>query len=239
MSLFLECKKLKRTALLATLLSGGILSAAFPVLNLLVRADSFVHLPNKPLIILFNGNWMMMAMMNSFLVVLCVCILYHIEFANNAMQRMDTLPVQPGKLFINKFILLVFAFMVIFIIEGAAFYFCTWKWFSITDGFLAETVKLMAYSFLLSMPMMSIMLVVSSLCENMWVTLGAGVIGIFAAQILNNAKWFKYFPFLMPYQSPLGNNIAIDSTMCIIAAAETILFLAAGVIFTKVRRNAA
>jgi hypothetical protein len=181
MILALEYKKLKRTALLPALLLGGILSSSLPVINLLARADSFVNLPNKPLEILVSANWLMMAVLNSFLVVLAACILYSIEFSNNAIQRMDTLPIQPGSLFISKFILLTLAFIAVFIIEGTTLYFCAWKWFSITNGFFLELLKLMAYCLLLSLPMLSFMTAISSFCKNMWITLGIGVIGMFAA----------------------------------------------------------
>ncbi|MDF2632430.1 MAG: transporter permease, partial [Caproiciproducens sp.] len=145
MSFTLECNKLKRTALLPALFLGGFLSAAFPVINLFARKDSFINLPNPPLQILVNSNWMMMAMLNSFLMVLGACMIYHIEFADNAIQRMDSLPIRPSSLFLSKFVLLAVSFIVVLMIEGASFILCTWKWFAITDGFLIELAKFFAY----------------------------------------------------------------------------------------------
>lgn len=238
MNFVLECNKLRRTALLPALFFGGLLSAAFPVVNLLARADSFIHLPNPPLQILVNSNWLMISMLNSFLMILGACIIYHIEFADNAIQHMDSLPIRPSNLFLSKFILLAVAFAFVFILEGASLLLCAWKWFKIPDGFLMDLIKFIAYSYLLSLPVLSIMLAVSSFFKNMWTTVGVGVIGILASQILNNVDSLKYFPFLMPYQSSLGKGLDPNTILCIVAAAETILFLIVGILLSKVRRNA-
>ncbi len=234
----LECKKLKRTALLPALVLGGILAAALPVIDLLARADSIVNPSIPPLNNLMNSDWMLMAMLNSFLMVLGTCIIYHIEFADNAIQRMDTLPIRPWSIFLSKFILLAIAFVIVFLIEGISLYFCIWKWFSFESGMLRNLAQLMAYAFLLSLPVLSLMLAVSSFCKNMWITVGIGVIGLFAAMLLQYVQGMQYFPFLMPYQPPL-KGIKADSTLCIAAAAETVVFLVAGIILSKVRRNAA
>lgn len=239
MSFVLECKKLKRTAMLPALLFGGILSSAFPIVNLLVRADSFIHLSKAPLEILMDANWMLMAMLNSFLMILGACILYNIEFADNAIQLMDALPITPGKLFLNKFLLLAFSFVIVFAIEGTALYFCSWKWFSVTEGFVVKLLKVMAYSYLMSLPVLALMLSVASYCKNMWITLGIGVIGIFTVQMLSNVGTMKYFPFMMPYQPSIADTLGVDSTFCIVAAVETVVFLVLGIVLSKIRRNAA
>lgn len=239
MNALLECRKVKRTALLPALLLGGVLSAAFPVVLLLVREDAYIHLPGKPLDILFSAGWPTMTLINVFLIVLGACILYHVEFSGHAIQRMDTLPLRPGGLIVGKFVLLSLSCVVVFALEGAALYFCAARWFRVAGGFLPTLTKAMAYSFLLTLPVVSVMLLISSLCQNMWVTLGIGVIGVFAAEILVNFKDLRYFPFQMPYQVTAGGHVSPDATLSLVAAGETLLFLTAGIVLTKVRRNAA
>lgn len=237
MTFLVEFQKLKRSALLPALLLGGILSGAIPIINLLVRSDAFVQLPGDPLEILLNANWMMMALLNSLLMVLGSCILYHIEFVDHAIQRMDSLPIRPSHLFLNKFILLVLIFFIVFGIEGAALYFCVWKEFSVSDGFLVEVIKQMSYSFLMSMPLLSFMIAISSFLKNMWVTIGIGVIGIFISQILNSGKGIEqYFPFHFPFYSILEKGISVTFSLWV-AVVETILFLAVGIVLSKLRRN--
>ena len=238
MNPMLEYKKLKRTWLLPVLILGGLLAASLPVIDLWVRADSIVNPSIPPLENLMNSNWMLVAMLNSFLMVLGACIIYHVEFAGNAIQRMDTLPIRPWSIFLSKLILLAIALVIVFVIEGVSLYFCAWKWFSIENGMLISLVKLLAYAFLLSLPVLSLMLAVSSVCKNMWITVGIGVIGLFAAMLLQYVEGMQYFPFLMPYQ-PTFNGIVADSMLCIAAAAETVLFSGVGILLSKVRRNAA
>ena len=46
MSVSLECKKIKRTGFLLAFLGGGILAAAVPVINMAVRSEQYLNLPD-------------------------------------------------------------------------------------------------------------------------------------------------------------------------------------------------
>ena len=54
MTLGLEMKKLKRTGYVPAFLAGGVLAAAFPLANMLVRSETFTSLPGDPLSILMD-----------------------------------------------------------------------------------------------------------------------------------------------------------------------------------------
>lgn len=62
MTLAPEAKKLKRTGYFPAFLAGGLLASAFPLVNMLVRAETFTALPEEPFSILMDANWQMMAM---------------------------------------------------------------------------------------------------------------------------------------------------------------------------------
>lgn len=94
MSLSLECKKAKRTGFIPAFLCGGILAAAVPIVNMAVRSEMYLGQQNSPMQILMGANWQMMAMLNILLVVAGSCLLYHTEFADNAMQKMKSLPIK-------------------------------------------------------------------------------------------------------------------------------------------------
>lgn len=87
MSVLLECKKVKRTGFLPAFLGGGILAAAVPVVNMVVRSEIYQARPGDPIQILLDANWQMMAMLNVLLAVAGACLLYHIEYADNAMKK--------------------------------------------------------------------------------------------------------------------------------------------------------
>ena len=98
----LEWNKLKRTGFFPAFLAGGLLAAAAPVVNIGARPESFVNKQDSPAVILMGANWQLMSMLLSFLLIIGACIMYHTEFADNAMQRMDTLPKRPESLFFGK-----------------------------------------------------------------------------------------------------------------------------------------
>ena len=105
MSVSLECKKIKRTGFLLAFLGGGILAAAVPVINMAVRSEQYLNLPDSPIQILLCTNWQMMAMLNVLLVVAGACLLYHTEYADNAMQKMKSLPIRESSIFLGKAVL--------------------------------------------------------------------------------------------------------------------------------------
>ena len=102
MSFILESKKVKRTGFIPAFMGGGLLSAAVPVLNMAFRSEMYVGMDASPINILLSANWQMMAMLNILLVVSGACIMYHNEYADNAIQRMSTLPTKESAIFLEK-----------------------------------------------------------------------------------------------------------------------------------------
>ena len=99
MSISLECKKIKRTGFLPAFLGGSILAGAVPVINMAVRSEMYQTQQGNPIQILLGANWQMMAMLNVLLVVAGSCLLYHTEYADNAMQKMKSLPLRESSVF--------------------------------------------------------------------------------------------------------------------------------------------
>ena len=138
MSVSLECKKIKRTGFLPAFLGGGILAAAVPVINMVVRSEMYLNLPGNPIQILLDANWQMMTMLNVLLVVAGACLLYHTEYADNAMQKMKSLPVRESSIFLGKAVLTIFMSLFVLAIEAGAVAFCTYNWFEIGNGFFVD-----------------------------------------------------------------------------------------------------
>ena len=218
----LEIKKIRRTGLIPALLAGGVFSAAFPVINLAVRTEMFTGRPGNPAAIVMDASWLTMAMANLCVIIIGACILYHIEHVNNGIQKMDALPVNPAVLFFDKGILLALILAVVFAIETAALYFCTWKWLGGGKPTLVSLCKTMGYTYAYSLPSLVLMLLIACLLKNMWASFGIGMIGMFAAQLFIQEKSMAYFPFLLSYSSTKSRE------MLIAAVIETIALLAAG-----------
>lgn len=148
MSLSLECKKAKRTGFIPAFLCGGILAAAVPIVNMAVRSEMYVGQQSSPMQILMGANWQMMAMLNILLVVAGSCLLYHTEFADNAMQKMKSLPIRESSIFFGKFILTSIMSVVVLAVEAASIAFCVSHWFEIGNNFWLELGKNFEYPFL-------------------------------------------------------------------------------------------
>ena len=134
MSVSMECKKVKRTGFLPAFFGGGILAAAVPVINMAVRSEMYLNLSGNPIQILLDANWQMMTMLNVLLVVAGACLLYHTEYADNAMQKMKSLPIRESSIFLGKAVLTVFMSLFVLVIEAGAVAFCTYHWFEIGNG---------------------------------------------------------------------------------------------------------
>lgn len=134
MSFYLECKKMKRTGLVPAFFCGGLLAAAVPVLNMAFRSEMYLGLEAPPIQILMDANWQMMSMLNILLITAGACLMYHTEYADNAIQRICTLPAKESRLFFGKSVFLVLMCAVILAVEAAGMAFCIFHWFGHSGG---------------------------------------------------------------------------------------------------------
>lgn len=130
LKLGLEYKKIKRTGLLPAFAGCGLLSAAVPVAEMAVRSQRYQGLSDSPVSILLHADWQMMSMLNVLLLVVAVCILYHTEYADNALLKMCSLPLKESSLFFGKILLLVPLLVFTLALQAAALGFCCWHWFA-------------------------------------------------------------------------------------------------------------
>lgn len=234
----LEFKKIKHSGLFPTFVIGGILAALIPILNMAVRSETFVHLEMPPVQILLKENWQLMSMLNVLLITVGACLLYHIEYADNAVQKMNTLPVREFQLYFSKAILVTLLCVIALLIEAAAIGFCTWHWFQLSQEMMLDIVNHFLYSLLLLMPVIIIALLIASVCKNMWISLGIGVICVFTASILPAKQFvFSLFPFAMPFQMFAGTAEDTLRNYMIAAMGEIAVFGIAEVLFLKIRRS--
>lgn len=238
MSVSLECKKVKRTGFLPAFFGGGILAAAVPIVNMTVRSEMYLNQPGSPIQILLGANWQMMTMLNVLLVVAGSCLLYHTEYADNAMQKMKSLPIRESSIFFGKAVLTFFMSLFVLATQAGAITFCSYHWFEIGNGFWEELCKCFGYSLLLMLPCVILSLLISEACKNMWVSLGIGVVCVFTATMLPEANFaLSLFPFAMPFQIFASADITRSMHYICGAIAELAVFGLAQLILVKVRRS--
>lgn len=238
MSVFLECKKIRRTGFLQAFIGGGILAGAVPVVNMAVRSEIYQTKQGSPVQILLSANWQMMAMLNVLLVVTGACLLYHTEYADHAMQKMKSLPVREISIFSGKVILTILMSLLILAIEAGATAFCAYYWFETSNGFWEELGRNFGYAFLLMLPCLVLSMLISEACKNMWISLGIGVVCVFTATMLPTDNFaLSLFPFATPFQMFTGTDLAQVTRYIYAAAAETFVFGLAELLLIKIRRS--
>ncbi len=238
MTLGIETKKLKRTGYLPAFLGGGLLAAAFPLVNMLVRSETFVSLPGDPFQILMDANWQMMAMLNILISICGACMMYHTEYADNGAQKMDVLPVRTGNLFLGKFVIAVLVLAAMVAMETAVLAGCALYWFPAYELTMPDLIKQAGFQWFVTLPTVMLMLVIASACKNMWVSLGIGAILVFTLTIFPQDNLvLSLFPFSSPYQlfavAKQNSSIPLFLGVC---AAETVLFGLIELILQKTRR---
>ncbi len=237
MNFSLECKKMKRTGFTPAFLCGGFLAAIVPVLNMAVRSENYLRLHAAPVQILMDANWQMMAMLNLLLVTAGACLMYHTECADNAIQRMRALPIKESALFFGKAALLTLMCAVILILEAAGIAFCSYYWFELSTNGYAEIIKAFGYALLLMLPAALCSLFIASMCKNMWVSLGIGVVCIFTATMIPARNFIlSLFPFALPFQILAGTAEITAYRFLIAAAVELLVIGILEVLFLKIRR---
>ena len=237
MSISLECKKVKRTGFLPAFFVGSILAAAVPVINMAVRSERYVTQSGSPFSILMDANWQLMAQLNIFLLVCGACILYHTEYADNGIQRAETLPMKASGLFLGKLCILFCSCLLPLCLETFSLLACCTRYFPEIPDLGRTLLKGMGFELALLLPTAAAMLFLSSLCRNMWMCLGTGVILVFLTSMLRSGNLvLAAVPFAAPYRMLHQFSSGEAWRLLSIAAAEVVLFYAAEMIYTKLRR---
>lgn len=238
MSLLMECRKLRRTGYLPAFLAGGVLSAAFPVAYMMVKAEELTSLSGNPMELLMSANWQMMAMLNMLLSICGACVMYHMEFADNGMQKMSVLPIRLGTIFFWKLVIAALVLCVVVAVEMAALTGCGIYWFPDYAFDPAAVCQTAIFQIVVTLPTVMLMLVIASACRNMWVSLGIGVILVFTLSIFpQDHAVLALFPFASPYQmfaeAVKNGRAVLFFTVCGI---ETVVFGIGELIYLKGRR---
>lgn len=233
----LETKKLKRTGYVPAFLGGGVLAGLVPVLNMAVRSEIYVTQSGSPFQILMDANWQLMAQLNILLLVCGACILYHTEYAENGIQRAETLPMKASGLFPGKLCILFCSCLLPLCLETLSLLFCCVRYFPGDPGLGSILLKGMGFELALLLPTAAAMLFLSSLCRNLWMCLGTGVILVFFSSMLRFGDFvMAVIPFAAPYRMLHQFSPEEAWRLLSAASAEVVLLYAAEMIYTKLRR---
>ena len=238
MNIVMECKKMRRTGFYPAFIAGGILASCLPVMNMAVRPETFIDLHQPSLTILLDTNWTMMAMLNILLIVSAACIMYHTEYDGNAIQKMQALPLRESGIFFAKFVLMTCMSIVTLAIEALALLFCSLRWFEKYENLYPDLLKNFGYFLILMLPAVLLSLAIASACNNMWISLGVGVICVFTASMIVSTDHFilQIFPFALPFRILAGAASLTVKKFLITIISEVSVIGLAELTFLRIRR---
>ena len=179
-------------------------------------------------------------MLNLLLITAGACILYHMEYADNAIQKMQSLPIRESGLFSGKCGILLPFLVLMFVFEAASLCFCGGYWLNAGREELVEVLQSLGFTMLLTLPAAVTALVIASACCNLWTALGIGILCIFLATMLPADIFIaSLFPYALPFQLLPGMGTDRVIHYCIAAVCEAAAACAAEIIYLKVRRLSA
>lgn len=239
MSLALECRKVKRTGFVSAFIGGGFLAAAVPLLSTAARSTELDGIGMSPVTALLNDNWQITAMLNVLLLVTGACIIYHIEYANNAVLKMNVLPQRKNSLFFSKLGLILIMAAAGLVLETAGVGLCVLLNAGFSGDMAPELFKNLGFVMLLTVPAALLALIIAAACKNMWTALGIGVVCVFIATMIPMGNFaLSLFPFALPFQFLSGLTGQTAENYMLAAAAETVLLCHAELMHAKIRRPA-
>lgn len=234
MTATLEVKKLRRTGYFPSLLGSALLSAAVPAVNMAARGETYLAQSGGAIEILLDANWQMMAMLNVLSTLCAACLMFHAEYAGNALDKLEVLPVRVFSVYLGKAVLAVFMLAVMTAVEFVSLHLCARHWF----GESVDAVRLLSlagYALAAGIPTLLASLAVAAACRNMWVSLGIGLTLVFTLSVFpqDNAV-IRLLPYATPYTTALEGQV---STVLIACAAESAVLLPLGPAILKARRR--
>lgn len=231
----IELKKEKRTGVIPFMLAIGILGAAYAFVNFIVRKDTLLNLPLAPMDVMLTQLYGMIMILNMFGIIVAACMIYHMEFKGSAVKKMYMLPISVPVMYFCKFLILAIMLLI-----AISFQNITLMKIGLTDlpqgAFAFKTLLSFAgYAFIMSMPVVSFMIFVSSRFENIWVSLGIGVAGFLSGMALSmsNITLLMMHPFVLMLKPAIAMSAQPDISVAVFSLVETAAFLLVGLWPTK------
>jgi hypothetical protein len=235
-TLLLELRKEKRTGVFAFLIIVGVLGALYAFANFYIRGETLLELPLPPMDILLTQLYGMIIVLNMFGIIIAAFVIFNIEFQNNAIKKMYTLPISVPGIYLCKFVILTFTLFIAVVIQNIALARIGIEMLPSGSFEMKTLVFFAGYSFITSTPVLSFMLLISSRLQNNWVTLGVGVVGFLSGMTLAGMNIKTYLslihPFAVMFRPAVELSAKPDPIVIIFALSETVIFLIIGLVLS-------
>lgn len=233
-------KTSKRSGIMPVMLAIGFLGALYCVVFYqFVGRDLLSKHSFPPMLILLTQAYMACAVLNLFSIIIAACALYHLEFQGNAIQKLKTLPVDMGSVYLGKCLLVLTGYLCCVVVEFTALVLIGLRILPAGSFSFPELFRFFAVCFIGGLPSLTLMLLVSSQLKNMWVTLGIGIAGFFSMMAMGGGDNTLFYlnPFYLILQPALRRTLITDWIGVTFAVAETVIFTILGVLFSRYCHN--
>ena len=229
-ALSIELRKERRTGIVFVLLAIGVLGALYACANFLVRGEALLGMPLDPMDILLTQLYGMIVVINMFGVIVAACMIYGMEFRGDAIKKMLVMPMKMPSMYVSKFLVLAVGLLIAVAMQNGALALIGAS--SLPEGAYdpGAVIAFAGYSLITSMPVLTLMLLVSSRIENMWIPLGIGVAGFLSAMALASvdSPLVLAHPFILMLKPAIAMSAQPDFLAIAVSAAQTVILLAAG-----------
>lgn len=237
-ALSIELRKERRTGIVFVLLAIGVLGALYACANFLVRGETLLGMPLDPMDILLTQLYGMIVVINMFGVIVAACMIYGMEFRGDGIKKMLVMPMKMPSMYGSKFLVLAVGLLIAVAMQNGALALIGAS--SLPEGAYdpGAVIAFAGYSLITSMPVLTLMLLVSSRIENMWIPLGIGVAGFLSAMALASvdSPLVLAHPFVLMLKPAIAMSAQPDFLAIAVSAAQTAIFLAAGLWLSGRRR---
>ena len=157
-------------------------------------------------------------------------MIYGMEFKGDAIKKMLVMPMKMPSMYGSKFLVLAVGLLIAVAMQNGALALIGAS--SLPEGAYdpGAVIAFAGYSLITSMPVLALMLLVSSRIENMWIPLGIGGAGFLSALALASvdSPLVLTHPFVLMLKPAIAMSAQPDFLAIAVSAAQTVIFLAAG-----------
>lgn len=232
----IEIMKLKRTCYFLIMLSAGIIGGGYAFAFFAVHKDTVLHLPLEPAASLLTQSYGLISLVNLFTFIVGACTLFHTEYVSEGMKKMAALPINIMEIYAGKTVIYLFTILTAIILETAGLILTALIFLPKENNAVLQIVLFMVNVFLLTVPGALLMLLMSALNSNMWITIGLGIAGLFSALgygALDGNTAFLINPFSLIIYPAIHMEGYIPGWITGIAIAESVVILIISTILLK------
>ncbi|MCI6157076.1 MAG: ABC transporter permease [Peptoniphilaceae bacterium] len=233
----LELRKEKRTWIAAVLPAVGILGALYAFLNFSVRKETLLALPLPPMDILLTQVYGMILVLNMFGILVAATMMYYMEFHGSAMKKLYMLPIRIEGIFLSKAVILLAMLMLTLLMEFGALAVIGLRDLPSGTFHAGILLRFSLYSYVTTLPVLSFLLLIASRIENLYCTLGIGVLGFLSGMALANSSSLisLLHPFALMLKPAMAMSATPDQSVLIAGLIESFILFFVGLLFTKKR----